>query len=280
MIRSAFSMIFTLAACTSTSAIMPTKLDVPSAYALVWSDEFDQDGLPDPTRWTYDTYRNADGWWNDEAQYYAAGQLENSRIENGNLIIEARQDPDRIAGFPDNGGQVFSSARLLTKGLAAWQYGYFEIRAKLPCGRGLWPAIWTLPEERSRWPDDGEIDIMEYVGWSANQFHATVHTKDNNHVTGSDFGESFTSDTACGAFHTHSLLWTEDALTVAVDGTPYFHYPKAGKGYGAWPFDQPHHLILNLAIGGWGGRQGIDPNAFPAQMVVDYVRIYQKADAS
>jgi len=260
--------------------IMPDALAVPDSYALIWADEFDRDGLPDPTRWTYDTERNADGWWNEELQYYSARRPENARVENGHLIIEARKEPVPVELFPDTGNQGYTSARLFTQGLAAWQYGYVEVRAKLPCGRGLWPAIWTLPEGHSKWPDDGEIDIMEYVGWDAERFHATVHTRDNNHVLGTQVGETFMSDTACGSFHTHSLLWTEDDILVAVDGTPYFRYSNDNKGLGEWPFDRPHILLLNLAIGGWGGQQGIDPDAFPARMEVDYVRVYQKSDDS
>lgn len=282
MTRIASGLTLTALALTScaTAAPLPETLAVPESYALVWADEFETEGLPDPARWTYDTQRNAEGWWNDELQYYSAARLENSRVENGHLIIEARREPVPSETFPDSGGQDYTSARLFTQGLASWQYGYVEVRAKLPCGRGLWPAIWTLPDGDTDWPDDGEIDIMEYVGWNPNAFHATVHTRDNNHTLGTQFGSSFTSSTACGAFHTHSLLWTEDEILVAVDGTPYFSYPKANKDYGEWPFDRPHHLILNLAIGGWGGQKGIDEAAFPARMEVDYVRVYQKADAS
>lgn len=270
----------TLTACASSAPILPETLSIPTDYALVWADEFDHSGLPDPARWAYDTQRNAKGWWNEELQYYSAARPENARIENGHLIIEARKEPVPVERFPDSGGQDYTSARLFTQGLAAWQYGYVEVRAKLPCGRGLWPAIWTLPEGGSTWPGDGEIDIMEYVGWDPDSFHATVHTRDNNHTLGTQFGATYTAATACGDFHTHSLLWTEDAILVAVNGTPYFSYPKRNKSFGEWPFDRPHHLLLNLAIGGWGGQQGIDPDAFPARMEVDYVRVYQKSDGS
>lgn len=269
-----------LAGCTTSTPPLPESLTVPADYTMVWADEFDTDGLPDASRWAYDTERNSEGWWNDELQYYSAARPENARIENGHLIIEAREEAVPVERFPDTGGQTYTSARLFTKGVQAWQYGYIEVRAKLPCGRGLWPAIWTLPEGGSQWPDDGEIDIMEYVGWDADSFHATVHTRDNNHTLGTQFGSTLTSATACGAFHTHSLLWTEDEILVAMDGKPYFSYPKLNKAYGEWPFDRPHYLLLNLAIGGWGGQQGIDEEAIPAKMEVDYVRVYQQADGS
>ena len=259
---------------------MPESLSIPTGYALVWADEFEQDGLPNEQNWAYDTEYNQAGWWNGELQYYSAARTKNSRVENGRLIIEAHEEPVLAEQFPDTGDQAYTSTRLFTKDKAAWQYGYFEVRAKLPCGHGLWPAIWTLPEGQMRWPNDGEIDIMEYVGWREDRFHATVHTRDNNHKLGTHFGASYTAATACGGFHTHSLLWTDEEILVAVDGMPYFHYPKGDKGYGEWPFDHPHYLILNLAIGGWGGREGIDPDAFPAQMEVDYVRIYQKRHGS
>ncbi|MEL6858674.1 MAG: glycoside hydrolase family 16 protein [Pseudomonadota bacterium] len=275
-----------LSACASTldtdvtGGPLPASLDRPSDYNLVWSDEFSVDGLPDDAHWTYDKWRNPDGWWNDEKQYYAGPRAKNARVDNGHLIIEAHAEPTPIAQFPDTGGQTYTSARLMTQDRASWTYGYFEVRAKLPCGRGLWPAIWTLPQNRNAWPDDGEIDIMEYVGWDTNRIHATVHTKDRNHIKGNQVSATYSTDTACGAFHTHSLLWTKDEILVAIDGTPYYHYQKTRNKYGEWPFDQAHYLILNLAIGGWGGLEGIDPEAFPARMEVDYVRIYQKPDAS
>lgn len=274
------AILLAVTACVAAPPVLPDTLAVPADYTLVWADEFDQDGLPNEDNWAYDTERNAAGWWNDELQSYSAARAENARVEAGHLIIEAHQEPVPLAQFPDTGGQTYTSARLFTKGKAAWQYGFFEVRAKLPCGRGLWPAIWTLPDGEMKWPDDGEIDIMEYVGWDEDQFHATVHTRDNNHMLGTQFGASYRSPTACGGFHTHSLLWTEDEILVAVDGTPYFHYPKDDKGFGEWPFDREHYLLLNLAIGGWGGQEGIDPGAFPARMEVDYVRVYQKAGSS
>lgn len=269
-----------LSACatqgTTLSSDFKDGLTLPDGYRLVWADEFDNTGLPDAAKWNYDTARNKDGWWNEERQYYSAGRAENARTEKGHLFIEARNDGDALTSFSDYGGQSYSSARLFTKGKASWKYGYFETRAKLPCGRGLWPAIWTLPEDPGQWPDSGEIDIMEYVGHDPETFHATVHTGDYNHIKNTQKGDTITVETACSDFHTHSLLWTPDAIVVAVDGRPYFRYKNDGKGSGSWPFDRPHHIILNIAVGGtWGGQKGIDASAFPAQMEVDYVRVYQ-----
>ena len=120
---------------------------------------------------------------------------------------------------------------------------------------------------------------MEYVGHQPTTFHASVHTRDYNHIQSNSYSATTRAATACGGLHTHSMHWTEDQITIGVDGIPYFAYRNIGRDPGAWPFDQPHHLILNIAVGGWGGAEGIDPAAFPAQMEVDYVRVYQSPDA-
>ncbi len=284
MFRPVFLLSAILAACspaaTEAKLISAEEMKVPDTYKLVWSDEFEVDGLPNPERWGYDTYRNAKGWYGTQKQYYSDARLKNSRVENGRLIIEAhveRLDPET---YPDWSGQDYTSARLLTEGLASWTYGYVEVRAKLPCGRGPWPAIWTLPEGKdARWPYDGEIDIMEYVGHMTDTVYATVHTADYNHTNGEEFGAGYTSSTACGdTFHTYSMHWTEETIKMAFDGDHFFTHTKNDEGYGQWPFDRPHHLILNMAIGGWGGTKGIDLDIFPARMEVDYVRIYQRPD--
>ena len=129
----------------------PASIDepggLPAGYQLVWADEFEGGPLPAPARWAYDTHRNRQGWYNDEQQYYAAERADNARVEGGRLVITARRE--NTAAFADGGGQGYTSARLFTKGRASWTYGFFEIRAKLPCGRGTWPAVWTLADDRS-----------------------------------------------------------------------------------------------------------------------------------
>lgn len=250
----------------------------PTNYTLVWADEFDTGALPDETRWAYDTHRNREGWYNDEAQYYAPARAENARIENGVLIIEARRE--RLESAPDFGGQDYTSTRLVTQGKAAWTYGFFEVRAKLPCGRGVWPAIWTLAaEHRQGWPHDGEIDMMEHVGHDPGVVHATVHTGAFNHTRGNARSANVRLDDACGAFHRYQLHWTETGIRVGVDDRAYYDYPRPARGgRAAWPFDEPQYLLLNIAVGGaWGGLQGIDDTAFPTRMEVDYVRVYQAA---
>jgi len=250
----------------------------PAGYRLVWADEFGTDGLPDADRWSYDTMSNRSGWANNERQYYAGARRENSRIENGVLIIEARRE--RTRAFKDGGGQKYTSARLVTSGHRSWTYGFFEIRAKLPCGRGTWPAIWMLADAPViNWPAIGEIDIMEHVGFDPGVVHGTIHTKAYNHVIHTARGDQVTIADACTAFHRYQLTWTPDRITIGADDRPYFKFAhEAAGGHDVWPFDAPQYLILNIAVGGdWGGLKGIDDAAFPQRMEVDYVRVYQLA---
>ena len=268
----------TTAAC-SEPAGAPGGL--PPGYELVWSDEFDTPGLPDPALWNYEMDRNAEGWWNSEAQYYSGPRAKNARVEDGVLIIEAHKETLNHEDFPDWGGQDYTSTRLISLGSGAWTYGFFDVRAKLPCGRGTWPAIWTLgapPHED--WPGGGEVDIMEHVGFDPNVIHGGVHTAAANHQNGNNANYSVQLEDVCGAFHNYQMTWTPDAIVLGVDGLNYFTFPNDHAGDDAtWPFHRPQYLILNIAIGGsWGGRQGIDDAIFPVRMEVDYVRVYQRED--
>ena len=251
---------------------------IPTGFRLVWSDEFEVPGLPDASKWNYDVERNFAGWYNNELQYYAASRPENSRVENGHLIITARREDLSTLGMDDWGGQRYSSARLITRGKAQWTYGFMEIRAKLPCGRGSWPAIWTLASPpQGAWPDDGEIDIMEHVGFDEGVVHGTVHTGGYNHVRGNHRSNRVTVPTVCTAFHKYQLTWTANRITVGVDDRNYFQYTNDHSGNAAWPFDSPQYLILNIAVGGdWGGQMGVDDAIWPVQMEIDYVRVYQQ----
>src|SRR4026208_2586222 len=165
-----FTLLFSLAASLLFGAL-PAAKSSSDQWRLVWSDEFDYNGLPDPKKWSYDV--GGHGWGNKELQYYTERRKENARVENGKLIIEARRDSWE--------GHEYTSARLVTKGKGDWTYGRFEVKAKLPSGRGTWPAIWMLPTERSYgesyWPDNGEIDIMEHVGYDPDVVHGSAHTK-------------------------------------------------------------------------------------------------------
>jgi beta-glucanase (GH16 family) len=236
---------------------------------LIWSDEFDTDGLPNPNYWSYDVGDH--GWGNNELQYYSKENQKNVRIVDGILIIEAHADSSHPKGY--------TSARIVTKGQAAWQYGYIEMRAKLPEGTGTWPAIWMLPEENTfgGWPRSGEIDIMEHVGFDPGRVHGTVHTEAFNHSIGTQKGAQLMVPDFQNEFHTYAIDWSKDKIDFFIDGEKYFTFENTGNGPKEWPFDQPFHLILNIAVGGnWGGTNGVDPSIWPQRMEVDYIRVYDK----
>jgi beta-glucanase (GH16 family) len=240
-----------------------------ASWTLVWSDEFDKNGFYDDTKWNVEV--EPPGWVNQELEAYV-NRVENERVENGSLIIEARKD-----GF---GGYAYTSGRLNSANKGEITYGRAEIRAKLPKGRGTWPAIWMMPTDNTygAWPDSGEIDIMEHVGFDPGVVHATTHCHDfqaktNNLKTATtsvpDFGD---------AMHVYALEWFPDRIDMFVDDTKYYTVTNDGAGWQSWPFDKRFHVILNVAIGGsWGGTQGVDDTIFPVHMEVDYVRLYQMA---
>lgn len=243
-------------------------VNAQQSYSLVFQDEFSYKGIPDSTKWNYDV--GGHGWGNQELQFYTINRKENARVENGNLIIEARKESWE--------GMQYTSARLVTKNKGDWKYGKVQVRAKIPKGRGSWPAIWMLATmPNMKWPDDGEIDIMEHVGFDPGNVHGTVHCKAYNHMIGTQKGNQIMVPDFSDKFHVYEVEWNQDSVKIGVDGTYYFNFPNEKKGYDAWPFDNPMHLILNIAVGGgWGGQKGIDENIFPAKMIVDYVRVYQK----
>jgi beta-glucanase (GH16 family) len=258
---------------SSTGNITPTPpTPIPPTstkpYQLVWSDEFDKDGLPDSTLWGYD--QGNSGFGNNELEYYTFKRPENGRVENGNLVIEARKE--------SYSGSDYTSARLKTYLKAQWTYGKFKIRAKLPSGTGTWPALWLLSATTPLvWPDDGELDIMEEVGFNANVIYGTAHNKLYNGAQGTQKG-SFTSiPDAQDSFHVYELEWTPTQVSWSVDSAVFFVYTNPNTGPSAWPYSSDFFLILNIAIGGnWGGQHGVDDSIFPQQMLVDYVRVYQR----
>jgi len=271
------ALIFAAAAQSGLSATnftVDAPLFRPANATLIWSDEFTGKSL-DRRSWSYDTKFNKRGWFNHERQYYSANRTDNLRVGNGMLTIEARRETLDPAKFRDWGGQDYTSARILSK--RAWTYGFFEIRAKLPCARGTWPAIWMLPINMKKWPDGGEIDIMEQVGSEPNQVHATLHTGLFNHVRKTQRGAQRQISTSCTAFHRYQLDWRPESIAIGVDDRAMLlvrNDQPANKG--AWPFDAPFRLILNLAIGGdWGGAKGIDDAALPQRLEIDYVRVWK-----
>lgn len=242
----------------------------PSYTKLVWADEFNNAGLPDPKNWTYE-----DGYVrNKELQFYTRNRAENAKVENGNLVITARNDSMRY------NGQVMpiTSASLITKGLHEWTYGRIEVRAKIPSSLGTWPAIWTLGSNLKEvgWPLCGEIDIMEHVGYMPDTLHFNVHTKKYNHAIGTGRGTQVPAPQAYASYHVYAVEWFPDRIDWYLDGKQVFSVKNDGTGVEAWPFDKPQYLILNLAFGGaWGGTRGVDYKSLPQQMLVDYVRVYQ-----
>ena len=270
---SALILCATFFACTDKKVIPPIVLLEPPVdknWAFettpVWEDNFNTNGIPDPIKWGYDV--GGSGWGNNELQYYTASG--NARADNGNLVIEAKKE--------NNSGREFTSARLVTKGKGDFLYGRIEVRAKLPKGRGTWPAIWMLSsdQEYGNWPASGEIDIMEHVGYDPNKVHSSIHTSAYNHVINTQKTASLVIPTATDAFHIYRIDWTPYAIRSYIDGVKYFEFINEGKGFTAWPFDKKQFLILNIAVGGdWGGVQGVDPTIFPASMLIDYVKVYR-----
>ena len=250
-----------------------TEYDLSSLnYELVWADEFDTDGPPDPDRWAFDV--GGSGWGNGELQYYMPNG--NAEIENGILSIELRKGK--------RGTCNCTSARMVTRGISDWLYCRIEVRAKVPSGKGTWPAIWMLPTDRvyGDWPASGEIDIMEHVGYDPDVIVQSIHTA-NTH--GND--ASNRSTTVPGAreeFHIYGMEWLPDRIIFTIDGEQTYVYekPEAAeekRASDSWPFDQRMHLLLNLAFGGtWGGSMGIDEKCLPARFDVDYVRVYQSPE--
>lgn len=262
----------TAAACKRETVLQqqpPTTPTTEKKYELVWSDEFDRAGPPDATKWGYDV--GGHGWGNNELEYYTKSRPENARVEGGSLVIEARKEK-----FEANN---YTSARLVTKGKGDWKYGRVEVKAKLPSGRGTWPAIWMLASTTPlKWPEDGELDIMEHVGFDPGIINANIHNKAYNHSIGTNKGSKITVPDAMQAFHVYSMEWDAEKIDFLVDGKVYFTFANDKKNNpDTWPFSQPFHLLLNIAVGGnWGGAKGIDDSVFPQRMEVDYVRVYQK----
>jgi len=242
-----------------------TPAPTPAGRTLVFADEFETPGALDPAKWGYEigSIRN------NEAQYYTS-RAENVRVEGGNLVIEARKEPYH--------GSAYTSASVNTRGRFEPLYGRVEVRAKLPTGRGTWPAIWMLGTniDQVGWPACGEIDIMENVGFDPLRIYGTIHTAAYNHVAGTAKGSNITLSAPWQDFHVYAAEWYPDRIDLFVDDQEYFTFRNEGTGSRTWPFDQPLYLLINLAIGGsWGGQQGIDDSLFPHRYLIDYVRIYR-----
>lgn len=252
-------------------------------WKVVWQDEFDYEGQPDPAKWSHDIWPARKV--NDEDQTYT-DRAKNSRVENGMLVIEAHKEQIN--------GAEYSSARLHNLGKGDFLYGRVDVRAKVPAGQGTWSAIWMLPSDPFKhatsceqgadwqgsatcdaWPNSGEIDILEHVGYDMQLVHGTVHNKAYYWMNGEQRKAGIEGKTVDQEFHVYSMEWTPEHIVILFDDTPYFYYKNEKSGWQAWPFDHPYHVILNLAIGGAWGRAGgpIDDSIFPVKMEIDYVRI-------
>ncbi|MEM6261465.1 MAG: glycoside hydrolase family 16 protein [Bacteroidota bacterium] len=250
----------------------PQSLD---AYTLVWADEFDGAEV-DTTKWNLlegdGTEFGIPGWGNNELQWYTDSSR-NASISNGNLVITARQE-----ALPGTGKQ-YTSARLTTQYKGDWKYGRMDIRAKMPIGQGMWPAIWMLPSDTvyGRWPKSGEIDIMELTGDKPDKIFSTIHFgHDSWRFIGEDYflepGRTF-ADT----FHVYTCLWNEDCLKFYVDGEPVnAGFTPSTTLPTTWPFRERFHMILNIAVGGNLPGSPDNTTRFPQTMEVDYVRVYQE----
>ncbi|NLR90332.1 MULTISPECIES: glycoside hydrolase family 16 protein [Flammeovirga] len=246
-------------------------------YSLVWSDEFNEGTMPDTSKWSYDIEGNKWQWGNQELQAYTKARPNNIKISEGNLIITAEKE--EFLDPVSNKKFDYTSTRLISKGKGDWLYGKFVVRAKLPSGRGTWPAIWMLPTdwEYGDWPKSGEIDIMEHVGYEKDSIYASAHTEAYHHSIGTNKTKSIAITDAESNFHEYIVEWGPEEYSVYVDDQKYFTFKNEHKTYKQWPFDKRFHLLLNIAVGGmWGGMKGIDENIWPQSMYIDYVRVYQK----
>ncbi|MEC9228573.1 MAG: glycoside hydrolase family 16 protein [Verrucomicrobiota bacterium] len=261
----------------------------PEKWALVWADEFDYSGEPDPDVWGYDL-----GYltYNEELQKYTQSRR-NSRVENGSLMIEAHLEATTDKEFQEIAKtlrsfnakpellqqQSATSARLVTRGKREFVHARVEVRARFSTGLGTWPAIWLLGDEtKNPWPVCGEMDIMEHVGFQPNMVHSAVHTKVSNFMNQKGAKKTLPVKDVAGDFHVYSVEWDGAQIRFFIDDTCYHILEKGERTEDDWPFteDDAYYLILNIAIGGsWGGREGVDLTAFPQHMEVDYVRVFE-----
>lgn len=247
-----------------------------SQETLLWSDEFDGTGVPNPEKWSYDL--GANGWGNNEIQNYT-DSYQNSRQEGGVLVIEARKP-----------ATVWTSARLRSNDKFEFKYGRIVFRAKLPVGSGTWPALWMLGENifTAGWPACGEIDVMEHVGKDPGNVHCAIHTP-------SSYGNTVNKnwrhvDNVDTEFHTYQANWTPEKIAFSIDSVLLYTYNPLIKNNATWPFSKPCFIIMNIAMGGnWGSdpqyetgglKNGVDPALTLARMEVDYVRVYQDSSGS
>ena len=264
---------FTLMSVHESSPQTYTQRMEGADWSMVWSDEFNGTEI-DTSKWMFDVGNW--GWGNDEIQYYTKADQKNARVKEGNLIIEAIKNAQT---------NIWTSARLTTRGKVSFLYGKIEFRARVPEKKGYWAAGWLLGDsyvDEGSWPYCGEIDILENVGYEIQPLsgdgiaHLSVHTpayyfKRNNQITSTTLVKDMV-----GSFHTFTMEWSPNGMTGLIDGVASYVYDKTANDL-EWPFYKAHNLIINLAMGGnWGGAQGIDPDLTSQKLIIDYVRVFEK----
>lgn len=252
---------------TQAAAVQATYY-APEGYKLVWQDEFNEGTELNPADWTHEVQK--DHWVNNELQNYV-----NHKTPQGRNVTDIMDGKLQIHCFKED-GKVYSG-RVYAKVKSGWTYGYIEASIKLPKGKGTWPAFWMMPVNFRSWPADGEIDIMEEVGYHPDYVSSSLHANAHVHSNGTQVTHEMKCAGAEGEFHTYAILWTAKNITTYVDGKVQLSYDNRGLGRDDWPYDDPFYVIFNLAWGGdWGGSQGVDETALPVTMEVDYVRVFQK----
>lgn len=253
-----------LLSCAKNGSSPDDKNGIPDrkSWELIWQDEFAKDGMPDTTLWKYEWGPN---WANDELQYYTNGRPENVRVKNGYLIIEARHET-----FYE---REYTSTRINSR--AGWTYGRMELRARLPKGNALWPALWMMPQNSiyGGWPKSGEIDIMENWSWEPTGIYGTIHTEAYNHIIGTQKGGKINVAAPWEQFYTYAIEWKTDKIDWFVDDSLYYSFPNEG-GTDKWPFNQPFRFIINIAVE--KTAPGQENTWVKRTMEVDYVRVYKR----
>ncbi|MCM1067243.1 MAG: glycoside hydrolase family 16 protein [Muribaculaceae bacterium] len=255
----------------STVATDSKVISIPSGYSrLIFHDEFDYEGLPDPRYWGYEEGYVRGG----EMQYYTKARLDNAFVADGCLNLRVLAD-----NWTDDKGQTHAvtSASVTTQDKVKFTYGRVDVRAKVPSVLGSWPAIWLMPNDSryGAWPNSGEIDIMESVGHANNIVYFTAHCAEQNGGSNAYHSSAYVKDCHTD-FHTYSLIWNSKRLEWLVDGKRKFAVMNNAPTWRGWPYSFDFYVILNYAFGGsWGGQQGVDVNALPSTFQVDYVRIFQ-----
>jgi len=230
---------------------------------IIFNDNFEQSFL-DLKYWNYDLGNGCPelcGWGNKEYQHYTK---ENIFVRDEKLVIRATKE-----------GEHYYSGRITTKDKIEFQYGTVEVKAKLPKGSGVWPAIWMLGHdiEENSWPNCGEIDIMEYVGRMPGKIHTTLHTSDSYGVSKNTEISLF--DDIEDGFHIYKMQWNENQIKFFVDDKNVYTFAPEDKSPETWPFDKPFYLILNLAVGGYFGGFEVDDSIFPQEFIIDYIKVYK-----